>query len=137
MPRRGTSRHDARVCVLGRQPELRPRRVALTAGSDRDGADRRCAGHGCGHHPRQLATDRRLHRSVVAELLSVAARACVEGYIGYLLAPDISSAVVEPRYIASYVTISEVDGQPLVSRKKTVAVHLTSVSPSLEAIYDW
>jgi hypothetical protein len=61
----------------------------------------------------------------------------VEGYIGYLLGPDESSSLVEPRYIASYVTTSAVDGHPLVSRKKTVAVSLTSVPSQLEPIYDW
>jgi hypothetical protein len=61
----------------------------------------------------------------------------VEGYIGYLLGPDESSSLVEPRYIASYVTTSKSDGHPLVSRKKTVAVSLTSSPSHLEPIYDW
>jgi hypothetical protein len=61
----------------------------------------------------------------------------VEGYIGYLLGPDESSGLVEPRYIASYSTTTKVDGHPLVSRKKTVAISLTSTPSHLEPIYDW
>ena len=61
----------------------------------------------------------------------------VEGYIGYLLGPNESNGVIEPRYIASYVTTSMVDGHPLVSREKTAAVTLTSFPPRLEPLYDW
>ncbi len=61
----------------------------------------------------------------------------VEGYIGYLLGPNESSGLIEPRYIASYVTTSMVDEHPLVSREKTAAVTLTSIPPQLEPIYDW
>lgn len=61
----------------------------------------------------------------------------VEGYVGYLLEPSRSSARVEPRYIASYVTTAIVDDQSLVSREKTAAVSLTTQPQSLEPIYDW
>ena len=63
--------------------------------------------------------------------------ATVGGYIGYLLEPELTTARVEPRYIASYVTTTEVDGHPLVSRETTVAVSLTDEPRTLEPMYDW
>jgi hypothetical protein len=61
----------------------------------------------------------------------------VEGYIGYLLEPEVASAIVEPRYIAQYVTSTLVDGRPMLARRKTASVTLTSSVPSVQQMYDW